>query len=57
MFSYQESLSWKAHWKVQSHFSPDRGLFYFFQDLPLPNERGVPLMRGVVIFSDSEERL
>lgn len=42
MFLYQQSLSWMAHWKMQSHLQLDRGLLYFLQDLALPNERWAP---------------
>lgn len=42
MFPYQQSLSWMAHWKIQSHLPLHKGLFYFFHDLPLPNEMQAP---------------
>lgn len=35
-----------AHWKIQPHLALSRSLFYFLQDLPLPNERRVPYDGG-----------
>ena len=46
-----------THWKIQSHLQLDKGLFYFFPDLPLPSERWVAYSGGNGDFSESEERL